>query len=109
MKDMANYKRELEELKDNLSKLTFKTKQETLNEINDKFDQKHLQQENKDKTIYENIDSQINNFRKNMLNDIGHFKVETGQKINEIVESVNELQQKQGGSDELEKSVKELK
>jgi hypothetical protein len=42
MKDMANYKRELEELKDNLSKLTFKTKQETLNEINDKFDQKHL-------------------------------------------------------------------
>jgi hypothetical protein len=78
--------------------------------MNDKLDKKEVEQSSKDQMIHETIDNQLNNFRKNTLNEIGHFKVETGEKINEIVESVNELQRNKGGiNEEIENDVKELK
>lgn len=47
--------------------------------------------------MHEAFDNQLNTVRKNLSNEIGNSKLEMGEKINELIESVNEMKQK--GSD----------
>lgn len=52
--------------------------------------------------MHEAFDAQISTLRKSLSNEIGNSKLEMGEKINELVETINELQLKGASStDEL--------